>query len=92
MSKLCENLHEDVNEFLPVTFVVDAGSHSSQTEYDKFTTYFNIVEKHKKNWKVGDDNKKALDKTNKAILGHPNLAEKRRCYKNITLRDSMFDG
>ena len=78
---------------MPVTFVVDAGNHARQTDYDRFTTYFNIVEKHKKNWLAGEDgNRKALEVMNKALVSHPNLSEKRRCYKTLNLHESMFDG
>jgi hypothetical protein len=89
MHRLCENLHEDVHDFMPLTFVVDIGSLGSQQEFDKFTTYFNLVDKHKKSQ---DEPGKALEVINKHIATHPNLVEKRRCYRTITLRDSMYDG
>jgi hypothetical protein len=38
------------------------------------------------------ENKKALEAINKLLTTHVNLAEKRRCYRSITLRESMFDG
>ena len=47
MSKLSENLHQDVFDFLPLTFVIDLGTSMCSTEYDKFNYYFNSVEKFK---------------------------------------------
>lgn len=92
MTRLCENLHEDVHEFMPVTFVVDVGNSASVQEYDKFTTYFNVVEKHKKQTNDPVEARKTLETINKALSTHVNLVEKRRCYRTITLRESMFDG
>lgn len=54
MSKLCENLHEDVQDFMPLTFVVDVANPSSQSDYDKFISYFNVVEKNKKNYEIAE--------------------------------------
>jgi len=80
---------------MPVTFVIDIGNPVCQFEYDKFTTYFNIVDKGKKKMDVNADEaekKKRRDAVNKQLISHLNLAEKRRNFKNISLRDSMFDG
>lgn len=71
MAKLSENLHEDVYNFMPVTFVVDVGNGTQGSpEFDKFTTYFNLVEKHKKNYPAtepAEEKKKALEAINKQI-------------------------
>ena len=47
MTKLCENLHVDVFNSIPITFVIDLGTTLCQHEFDKFCYYFNMVEKHK---------------------------------------------
>lgn len=92
MTKHCELLHEDVHEFMPVTFVVDVGNSAGMIELDKFTTYFHVVEKYKKQCTDSAEARKTLETINKALSTHGNLVEKRRCYRTITLRESMFDG
>ena len=46
MSKLCENLHQDIFSAIPITFVVDLGTPLCQQEFDKFCYYFNMIEKY----------------------------------------------
>ena len=47
MSKLTENLHQDVFSMIPVTFVIDLGTSMCQHEFDKFCYFFNMIEKFK---------------------------------------------
>ena len=47
MTKLYENLHQDVFKTIPLTFVLDLSSPICQQEYDRFVNFFGLVEKHK---------------------------------------------
>ena len=50
MQKLSENLHQDVFDYLPLTFVIDLGTSMAGIEYDKFHYYFNVIEKFKQQY------------------------------------------
>ena len=68
---------------------------SCQNEFDKFCHYFNTIEKAKQPFKdAGSESAQVevLANLNKALLSHVNMGEKKRVIRNMTLRDSMFDG
>ena len=41
--------------YIPVTFVIDLGTPLCQHEFDRFTHYFNMVEKHKEQFQGAED-------------------------------------
>ena len=95
LSRICEATHQDVYNYLPVTFVIDLGSTACQTEFDKFCRYFNTIEKAKQPFSdagTKDAQAEVLSTLNKHLLNHVNMGEKKRTVRNATLRDSMFDG
>ena len=47
MLKLYENMHKDAFSVMPLTFLMDLSSPNCQQEFDKFQTYFNILNKYK---------------------------------------------
>jgi len=69
LQKTCEQSHKDVFDFLPITFVIDYSDQSSRTEtiLDKFTIFFNTIDKHKSS---------GLQQVNSALQTHPNLLKK----------------
>ena len=95
MSILSENLHQDVFDYLPLTFVIDLGTSMASTEYDKFHYYFNAIEKFKStynNARDKDEKSEVLNTINNTVHAHIQMTEKKRQSKMMTLRDTMFDG
>lgn len=95
MSKMCENLHVDVFNSIPITFAIDLGTTLCQHEFDKFNYYFNMVEKHKEQYNAGRDAEakaEILSTMNKNLSTHYNLSEKKRKYASVVMRETLFDG
>ena len=96
MQKLSENLHQDVFDYLPLTFVIDLGTSMCGMEYDKFHYFFNVIEKYRQQFieMKGNDEQQAqiLQNINTTMQSHLQMTEKKRSSRNMTLRDSMFDG
>ena len=95
MSKLSENLHQDVFNSIPITFVIDLGTPLCQHEFDKFTYYFNMVEKFKEQYLDAEDEnakQEVLGLMNKNILQHYQLSEKKRKSTTVTMRSTLYDG
>ena len=95
LSRICEATHQDVYSYLPVTFVIDLSNTLCQNEFDKFCYYFNAIEKSKQLFQdaaTEDERADVLSNLNKHLLNHMNMGEKKRTVRNMTLRDTMFDG
>lgn len=85
LQKACDNSNRDVFDLMPTTFVLDyADKHVFQTIFDRFTIYFNTIEKWKKD---------GIAAVNQAVESHPNLKSKSSYAKSsLALRDSMLSG
>lgn len=82
LQKSCENTHKDVFDLLPITFVIDySDRHAFEQIYDRFSLYFNLIEKHKAG---------GHEAVNAALASHPNF--KGRSKHSLNLRPSMCDG
>ena len=74
MTKLTENMHTDVFDFMPITFVIDLGTSMCSSEYDKFNYFFNMIEKTKPAYGEAmsnpDTKSEILNGLNKTITAH----------------------
>lgn len=79
MRKACEALHQDVFDYLPLTYVIDfSTSHFNQ--FDEFVQVFSTIERIKK---------KELDEINAAL--NKNLLEgHKRVFAKRQLTESMY--
>jgi len=55
MSKLCEYMHQDVFNSIPITFVIDLGTSQCQSEFEKFVYYFNMIDKFQEGYQQASD-------------------------------------
>ena len=88
MARFYDTQRKNVFSYLPVTFVFDLSSSQSNTEIERFQTYFNILEKHKSET---PDYRLAL--INKELSHHLQFpSAKSKSYMKYTLCNNMFEG
>ena len=95
MSKLSEYLHQDVFNTIPITFVIDLGTSLCQQEFDKFTYYFNMIEKFKEPYAEQHSEEGKLEviaNMNRNIQQYSSMNEKKRKYGTLTMRETLYDG
>lgn len=80
---------------IPITFVLDLGTTLCQQEFDKFTYYFNIIEKSRDQYTAanGDTEKEeVMAQMNRNIQQHSAMNEKKRKYGTLSMRETLYDG